>query len=118
MASAAKSDQAAIGFSVICAVHCAVLPIVAISSPVLGLLADAEWIHWLFTSLAIGAAITTVSIVQGARTQSFLLPASAGIALLLLALIAEPMGFEDTIPTVSGAALLAAAHFYRLFRNH
>lgn len=117
MADTAKIDQAAIGFSLICVVHCAVLPLAAISLPFLGLIADAEWVHWLFTSLAIGAAIATVSIGHNARTASFLAPAMAGAALLLIALAAEPLGIDETLPTVSGAMLLAGAHVYRLFQR-
>jgi hypothetical protein len=114
----AKIDQAAIGFSLICVVHCAILPIAAVSMPFLGLLADAEWVHWAFTSLAIAAALLTFSVAHSARQPSFVLPASTGVALLLLALLAEPFGFDETLPTVSGATLLAGAHLFRLFRNH
>lgn len=118
MAGTAKIDQAAIGFSLICVVHCAVLPLAAITMPFLGLLADAEWVHWLFTSLAIAAAIMTFSIAHNARQASFVVPASTGISLLVLSLVAEPLGFDETLPTVSGAMLLAGAHLFRLFRNH
>lgn len=118
MAGTAKIDQAAIGFSLICVVHCAILPLAAISMPFLGLLADADWVHWLFTALAIAAAVMTFSVAHSARQPSFVLPASTGVALLLLALIAEPLGLDERLPTVSGAMLLAGAHLFRLFRNH
>jgi hypothetical protein len=118
LADAAKIDQAAIGFSLICVAHCAVLPIVSISLPVLGVLADLEWIHWIFTSLAIIAAITIFSVTNSARRPSFALPALSGMSLLVLGLVAEPLGLEETLPTVAGAMLLAGAHLFRLFRNH
>lgn len=118
MADMAKVDQAAISFSLICVVHCAVLPLAAISMPFLGLFADAEWVHWLFTSLAIAAAILTFSVAHSARQPSFVLPALFGAALLLLSLAAEPLGFDETLPTVSGAMLLAGTHLFRLLRNH
>ncbi len=118
MPGTARIDQAAIGFSLICVVHCAVLPLAAISMPFFGLLADAEWVHWLFTSLAIAAALLTFSVAHRARQPSFVLPVSTGVVLLLLALVAEPLGFDETLPTVAGAMLLAGAHFLRLFRNH
>ena len=118
MAGTAKINRAAIGFSLICVVHCAILPLAAISMPFLGLLADADWVHWLFTALAIAAAVMTFSVAHSARQPSFVLPASTGVALLLLALIAEPLGLDETLPTVSGAMLLGGAHLFRLFRNH
>lgn len=117
MANTRQIDQAAIGFSLACMVHCAVLPVFAVSMPLVGLLADAEWVHWLFTFLAVGAAITTVATAHAARVASFVVPALAGIFLLLLALIADPLGIGETIPTVSGATLLASAHLYRLYKN-
>jgi hypothetical protein len=118
VAGTAKIDQAAIGFSLVCVVHCAVLPLAAISMPFLGLLADAEWVHWLFTSFSIAAAFLTFSVAHNARQPSFLVPALAGISLLLLALVAEPLGFSETLLTVSGAMFLAGAHLFRLFRYH
>ena len=84
----------------------------------LGLLADAEWVHWLFLTLAILAAITTVLIAHDARTPSFLVPAITGISLLLLALVSETLGIGETAPTISGGLLLAGAHLYRLSQNH
>ncbi|KWV92042.1 MerC domain-containing protein [Erythrobacter sp. YT30] len=118
MRSTANIDRAAIGFSLICVVHCAILPLAAISLPVFGVVAEAEWVHWLFTSLAIVAAIMTFSLAHSARQPSFVLPAFTGITLLFLALFAEPLGFDETLPTISGAMLLAGAHLFRLFRNH
>lgn len=118
MANTSNIDRAAIGFSLVCAVHCAVLPVFAVGMPIIGLVAGAEWIHWLFTALAIGAAMLTVIVAYSARVPSFVVPATAGISSLVFALAAEPLGFDETIPTLVGAALLAAAHFYRLLRNH
>ncbi|MDY7098393.1 MAG: MerC domain-containing protein [Pseudomonadota bacterium] len=118
MIDAARVDKAAIGFSFICIVHCAILPVIAVGLPLLGQFAEAEWIHWLFTSLAIGAAIFAVITAKTARSASFVVPASAGILALIFALVAEPLGLDETIPTVAGAMLLAGAHFYRLFTNH
>ncbi len=118
MDSTARIDRAAIGFSLVCVVHCALLPVAAISLPMLGLLADAEWVHWLFVSLSILAAITIALIAHDAHAPSFMIPASIGIGLLLLALVSESLGLGETAPTVSGAMLLASAHLYRLSRNH
>ncbi|MEL7197072.1 MAG: MerC domain-containing protein [Pseudomonadota bacterium] len=117
MTNVAKVDRAAIGFSLVCILHCTALPALAIALPVFGVLSDTEWVHWLFTLLAIGAALVTALMAPSARIPSFLAPATGGVALLVFALVSEPLGFGETIPTVLGAMLLSGAHLYRLYQK-
>ncbi len=116
MQSAFYKDGAAIALSVACVVHCVVLPVIAISSPVLATVAQAEWLHWIMISLAL---LTTMSVAissPSARVPVFLVPAGSGAVLITSALFAEHFGFTETLPTIIGGGLLASAHIYRIYK--
>jgi len=110
-------DRAATALSLACIVHCLALPIAAVSLPFLAAAAEAEWIHWLLTPLAIAASLTVIVSAENARVPSFLAPASIGMLLIGGSLFAEPLGFEETPPTVIGGLCLAVAHLYRLVKH-
>lgn len=117
MQTTANFDRAAAGFSLLCIAHCVALPVFAISLPFLAAAAEAEWIHWAFTALAIIASTIVIARSPGARNAVFMVPALAGIGLITAALFAENFGMEETLPTVLGGGLLATAHIYRLFKT-
>ncbi len=93
------------------------LPIVAGTLPFFAAAAEAEWVHWLLAALAIVTSGTVVATGQGARSPAFLVPALIGMALVTSALFAENFGLDETLPTVIGGVLLAAAHIYRLIKH-
>jgi hypothetical protein len=109
-----KSDRAATALSALCILHCLALPLLASVLPFLSVVADAEWLHWLFAGLAIfiSASIPVRDVL--ARTAAFLLPAGSGIAFLLAGLFAETFDANETILTVIGGVLVAFAHIRRL----
>jgi len=117
MARTAMVDRAAVGFSFACVLHCLALPVIAISLPVIVMFAEAEWLHWLFAALSITASGTVMLFAKNARHPRFLVPALLGITFLGGALLAEPFGVEETLPTVLGSLLLASAHIYRLIKH-
>lgn len=111
MTRTATYDMAAIGLSSLCMVHCLALPVLAASLPVLGAWAEAEWVHWLFVALA--APVSLLAFVRS--SPSGLSWGCVALAILgLAALIAGIAGWPDheaeTVMTVIGSGLLAAAH--------
>jgi hypothetical protein len=109
------TDRAAVALSLLCIIHCVALPLVAVALPFLSVAAEAEWVHWVFASLAVLASGSVVALSSSARTPSFLLPAGSGAALVVFGLFAEGLGIEEAIPTVIGGLLLAFAHLRRLY---
>lgn len=110
-------DRAAAAFSLSCVAHCLALPALAIALPIFAATAEAEWIHWLLTLLAVVASGTVVVKAHDGRQPSFLIPAAIGITLISGALFAENFGIDETPPTVIGGILLAAAHTYRIIKH-
>ncbi len=110
-------DRAASALSLTCVAHCLALPVIAVSSPALVPVAEAEWVHWLLAALSILASSTVLTLAPNARTVSFILPALAGSALIVFAIFAEGIGLDETPPTVIGGLLLAGAHLFRIFKN-
>ncbi|MDJ0641847.1 MAG: MerC domain-containing protein [Erythrobacter sp.] len=115
MQTAGNYDRAAATLSVACIAHCLALPLLASVLPFVAAVAEAEWVHWLLSALAIAASATVIARAEGGRTTGFMVPGLIGIVFLVGALFAEPLGAEETLPTVIGGALLAAAHIRRLF---
>lgn len=113
----ATFDKSAIGFSVACILHCVALPVIAIAAPIMSIVAEAEWVHWLFTALAIASTGVIIAKAHGGRQLQFLVPALAGLLILGSALIAEPLGLDEVWPTIVGGSILATAHSLRLLRH-
>lgn len=109
-----KSDRAATALSALCIVHCLALPILASAAPFVAVVADAEWLHWLFAGLAaiISASVPFRDVT--ARNASFVVPAGLGIAFLIAGLFADEIGSSETLLTVIGGVLVAFAHVRRL----
>ena len=107
---------AAIG-SIACIVHCLALPALAVTMPFLAAAAEAEWVHWAFAVLAVFASGGVIALAPSARTGSFVIPAGAGIALVVGGLFVEHIGVDVAIPTVIGGCLLAFAHIRRLLKS-
>ncbi|WP_229954534.1 MerC domain-containing protein [Parasphingorhabdus litoris] len=116
MQSAFYKDGAAIALSAACVVHCVLLPVIAISSPFVAAVAEAEWLHWIMAVLALFASTTVVISSPSARVPTFLIPASFGAILITSGLFAERFGFAETLPTIIGGVLIASAHIYRICR--
>jgi hypothetical protein len=109
-----KSDRAATALSALCILHCLALPLLASVLPFLSVVADAEWVHWLFAALAIVISSSVPLRDVTARNLGFLAPAGLGIAFLLGGLFAERFGADETVLTVIGGVLVAFAHIRRI----
>jgi len=112
-------DRAATVLSLSCVAHCVALPVLAVSLPFLAVAAEAEWVHWVMTVLAICVSAIVIVNARASLSPAFLVPALIGIGLIASALFADEFGVDETLPTVIGGILLAAAHIYRIFTyNH
>lgn len=116
MPGALTLDRTACVLSLSCIAHCAVLPVIAVSLPAIAGLAEAEWVHLLLASLSVVASFTVFASSRDARRLSFVLPALVGSGLIIFAVFAERFGVGETAPTIAGGLLLAAAHFFRIFK--
>jgi len=109
-----KSDRAATALSALCIVHCLALPVLASVAPFLSVVAEAEWLHWLFAGLAIIISSSVPFRDVLARTPKFLVPAGLGIVFLITGLFADGLGLDETLLTVIGGLLVAFAHIRRI----
>lgn len=109
-----KSDSAATALSALCIVHCLALPILASALPFLSVVADAQWVHWLFAGLAIIISASVAVRDVTARKLDFLVPAGLGIVFLMAGLMADQLGADETALTVVGGLLVAFAHLRRI----
>lgn len=104
-------DGLAISLSGLCLIHCLALPLIAVSLPVAGILADAEWLHWAFVAFA-----APVSLMALARPSRQGLPlglvflAMVGIGALVIGAVGWPSESYETPITVLGGLVLASVH--------
>lgn len=116
MQSAFYKDGAAIALSAACVAHCVALPVIAISSPIFAVVAQAEWLHWIMALLAVLTSMSVMISSPSARVPVFLVPAGLGGLLITGALFAEHFGLAETLPTIIGGGLMASAHIYRIYK--
>jgi hypothetical protein len=105
-------DGTAVFLSTLCVVHCLLLPVLAAVLPVLGLWAEAEWVHRAFVMAAV--PISAMVFLRGrsdtAGRNWLRLIVSLGLASLVLGAFVEALHDYETILTVLGACLVATAH--------
>tara|TARA_R110002072_G_scaffold5036_5_gene33941 strand:+ start:2089 stop:2649 length:561 start_codon:yes stop_codon:yes gene_type:complete len=115
---ASIADASGIGLSLLCMAHCFILPVLTILAPALlpslsGWLFTGESAHFLFVLVA--APITVAAFVWGARISraGWRTISAAGAGLLLMLLGATHLFGEtgETVLTLAGVSILAAAHF-------
>lgn len=118
--TAAVFDASAIGLSLLCLVHCLLLPVAAAFLPLLGAWAQAEWVH---VALVLVACPLAGSALWRSHRRAPLPAALWGLAALgLLALALGAGGWPgqawERPATVAGALLLASAHAWNWKRRH
>ena len=104
-------DRFAMMVSGLCVVHClATAMLIALASAVGGLLGDPR-VHEFGLVLAIGLAM--VALGRGVVAHRRVLPALVGLAGIVLmgCALAIPHGAGETLWTIAGVTLLAAAHW-------
>lgn len=105
-------DASAVGLSALCLVHCLALPALALILPVLGLWAQAEWVHVAFVLVAAPVAGLSFVDLSTRRPKSWPLAGLAvvGLGLLVAGALELPIVPDERLLTVPGGLLLAAAH--------
>lgn len=118
--NAALLDAGAVALSSLCLLHCLALPLLAAALPLFGAWAEAEWVHWVFISMAL--PLTAFALWRAHRQHA--LPALAwlgaglGLALLLAGALEFPSHDSETAVTVTGSLMLAATHVWNARRRH
>ncbi|HXH51999.1 MAG TPA: MerC domain-containing protein [Sphingomicrobium sp.] len=108
------ADGTAIGASMLCLVHCLLLPLAVALVPTLGALARVpESAHLVLFAVAV--PVSAVAIVGGYRRHGALLPGAVALSGLVLigvgALAGLPMLVETSV-TVLGSVALAVGHLW------
>ncbi len=105
-------DGLAVGASVLCLIHCLVLPILIAALPALAARLDlGEGFH--LGVLAFALPVSAVALGEGWRRHRGLTPlfvGAAGLVLLAAGLAFEEWVAVETGVTVAGSLLLAGAH--------
>ncbi len=113
-------DASAVGLSALCLVHCLALPALALLLPVLGIWAQAEWVHVAFVLIAAPVAVLSFVDLSTRRPRSWRLAAMAvvGLGLMIAGALEIPTAADERVLTVVGGVLLAAAHIANWRRRH
>ena len=98
--------------SLLCAVHCALLPIALAALPALGLAwLDSPWVDWGMVALALGIALKAHQ--GGYLVHGHCLPAGVavtGIAIIVTAMCLLKGSASQHYIQASGAAMIAGSH--------
>lgn len=105
-------DGVAIGASILCLIHCLLLPVLIILVPTLaGFLAAPEEFHiW---ALALAVPTSVLALLTGYRRHHWVRPAMIafpGLILLAAGALLAPSERAETLLSVVGAVLLALGH--------
>lgn len=113
-------DVGAIALSSLCLLHCLALPLLAAALPLMGVWAEAEWVHVVF--VAIAAPTTGFALWRAHRQEPLpalaMLSAAAGLSLLLAGAVGWPSHEAETSMTVAGSLLIASTHLWNAWRRH
>jgi len=118
-------DKSAIGLSLLCAVHCLALPLLAVLGPALtGYFVFEESFHrWL---VVVVLPLSLVSLWMGCRHHKKIGVVALGVAGLMVLITAALAGHDllgewgEKIATLFGASLVALSHIrnFQLCREH
>lgn len=116
--SAHLLDTMAVGLSGLCLMHCLAMPALIVALPALGSLSEAHWVHQVLIGMAMPISLWAVTRSGLWRRPAILLPMLAGLGLLTAAAFYPPFEPFETPVSVTGALLLAFAHFRNALGAH
>jgi len=114
-------DKGAIALSVVCAVHCLALPVLAVMTPaIMGYFITDESFHRWLAFVVIPFSL--IALTMGCRHHKNFTVAMLGVSGLLVLVFAAAFGHDllgetgEKVATLFGAGLIAIAHYrnYRL----
>jgi hypothetical protein len=118
--TSALLDAGAIALSSLCLLHCLALPLLAAALPLMGVWAQAEWVHVVF--VAIAAPTTGFALWRAHRQHPLpalaMASAATGLLLLLAGAAGWPSHDAETPMTVAGSLMLASTHIWNAWRRH
>lgn len=121
----AITDRAAIGFSLLCAIHCLATPLALALIPSLAALPlEGEAFHLWMIFLVIPISLFALTVgCRKHKRYSITILGTIGLSIMTAALFVEGLEFGAIIEktmTVIGAIFVAAGHLwnYRLCRHH
>jgi hypothetical protein len=103
-------DGLAMSLSGLCLLHCLALPVLAVALPFLGVLAEAEWVHWLFVALAVPVSTYALLGLGGRRSGVLFVGAVLGLSLLIAGAAGWPDHESEALMTIAGGLVLATVH--------
>ncbi len=107
-ANGAFADRFGMSVAGLCLIHCLLLPALAAVLPMLGVVAEAEWLHRLFVVMAIPVSLwAVVSRWSQKNGALFAVVIALGLGLLGSATVVEPL---EVPLTVAGGVILFTAH--------
>ncbi|HVM23081.1 MAG TPA: MerC domain-containing protein [Sphingomicrobium sp.] len=110
------ADGLAIGASLLCIVHCLLLPLAIALLPALGGLIDVpETAHLILFLLAV--PVSSLAVVSGYRRHGALVPgliAATGLVLIGIGALVGLSLLVETSVTIAGSLALALAHLWNL----
>lgn len=111
ISGAAAIDGTAISLSGLCLIHCLALPIMSTALPIVGIWAEAEWLHKAFVVAALPfSAIALSSRVLNWRSGLLII---FGFLSLFAGAFVEALHDYEVELTVLGGLMLASGHMLR-----
>ncbi|CAA0108676.1 Uncharacterised protein [Halioglobus japonicus] len=112
-------DKAAIGLSMICAVHCLLLPVVIVMLPTLAAttFGDEQFHQWMLLAVLPTSLVALTMGCQQHRSMSVLAIGVVGLTILTLAVLFGHAWLGEVwekAASLTGASLIALSHL----RNH
>lgn len=113
---AATIDGLAISLSGLCLVHCLVLPVLAATLPIVGVWAEAKWLHKAFVVAAFPLSLLRLTSKSANVAIAALIV--SGLWFLFAGAFVEQLHDFETLLTVLGGTMLAAGHALGWMRAH
>lgn len=111
-------DMCAASLSILCLLHCLLLPIAVAVLPLAAGLAEAEWLHKVLVLMAVPVSVIATARAWGmSYFPAFAALSSAGLLLLAGAAFIPAAESSETVITVIGATVLALSHIFRWHRH-